>query len=143
MQHRLAHLVEHRPIELDLATLDLEIDLLAEGLRCVPNNARKSLEDLPHRHHPAGHDLVLEIGEYLRGAHHGFRQLAVAEPLRDLCDAVTGDHQLTDDVHQGVQSLCLDPDVARSFLRRYGGRRRLGGIGVLPVDDRKLGGERL
>ena len=65
MQHRLAHLVEHRAIELDLAAFDLEFNFLAQRASGVANDARETLEDLPHRNHAASHDLVLEIGQNL------------------------------------------------------------------------------
>jgi len=68
VQYRLAHLVEHRAIELDLAAFDPEIDFLPQRSRGVANDSGESLEYLPDRNHTAGHYFVLQIGQNLRGA---------------------------------------------------------------------------
>ena len=120
MQHRLAHLIKHRSIELDLPALDLELDFLSKGARRVTYNARKSLEDLPDGNHPARHDLVLEVCKDLRRAQRRLEQRMVAELLGDLRDAIARNHQLAHDGHQSVEALGIDADVARGFLRRSG-----------------------
>ena len=121
MKNRLTHLVQHRPVQLDLAPFDLELDFLAECLRRIAHDAWKALEHSPHRHHSARHNLVLEIGEDLRRAQDGVRELLVAKPFSDLRDAVARNDQFADDIHQRVETLGLDANVTRRALRR---RRR-------------------
>src|SRR5450756_1150751 len=103
MQNGLTHLVEHRAIELDLPPFDLEIDLFPERARGVAHHAWKALEYLPHGNHAARHDLVLESSQDLGGTERRLEQRLVSDLLGDLRDAVARDHELTDDVHQGVQ----------------------------------------
>ena len=116
VQHGFTHLVQHGAIELDLAAFDLEVDLFAQGFGGIADDTRESLEHLPDGNHPAGHDLVLQIGQNLRGPQNGFCQLVVAKAFRHLCDAIASDHQLSDHVHQCVEPLGLDAYMTGCFL---------------------------
>src|SRR5262249_19025703 len=50
---RIAKLVEHRSIELDIVSLDDEVDLFPDALRGVSHDARKAVEHLRHGNHAA------------------------------------------------------------------------------------------
>ena len=123
---RIADLVEHRAIELDLLAFDDEVDLLAD--RCAPRRARRA-----------------ESGR--RSAHIGTMRLAVissrssvmrrddaltvsssdeiAELRRELREPAARDHQLADEVHQRVEPAHVDADVPRVSAARGAAARRL------------------
>ena len=62
VQQRVAELVQDRPIELDLLPLDAERHLLPQLAGEIPDEARKTVEQLPDWRHPRLDDLGLEIG---------------------------------------------------------------------------------
>ena len=129
MHDRVADLVEHRPVELDLFALDRELHWLANRSRSVSDQAREAVEPLPHGHHAAGHDLVLQVGDEPRGLRHRLRQSRVVDAAGQLHEATAGDHQLADQVHQVVEAAQVDahaallPHRARSAAARRPIRR--------------------
>ena len=135
MEHRLAHLVEHRAIELDLLPFDLELHLFPQRTGGVTHHSREPLEYLPHRYHPGGHDLVLQRSHDLGSVSYRFDKLLVAKAIRDLGDAVARDDELSRNVHERVETSRVDADVPRRLLRRS---RRLA---LVPLRYRKFGGK--
>ena len=111
MDDRIADLVEHRPIQLDLLAIDVEGDLLAERLRGVAHETREPIEDLPDGHHSAGHDLVLQIPNEPGRLMDGLRQRLVFRAGGQRDETAPGNHQLPDEVHQRIEAPKVDANV--------------------------------
>jgi hypothetical protein len=61
VHERITDLLEHGLVELGVAPGHLELDLLAEPLRQIPNHSRKATEDEADRHHAHAHDALLQL----------------------------------------------------------------------------------
>ncbi len=102
-------------VEISVFADQLQIDLLVEITRQIPNHTGKATENLLHRLHPGLHHRQLQIG-----GHHveiGYRvgQLFIDQVRLQRRQAVTDQHQLADHVHDVVQALGIDSN--RGFAR--------------------------
>ncbi len=125
MHDRLADLVEHRTVELDLAPVEGELDLLSQRVRGIADEARKAIEHLADGHHAARHDLVVEIGDEPRCLRERVIERGIRELVRDVGEPAARDEKLASEIRQPVEATELDADRAwcspRGICGGFGG----------------------
>src|SRR6185437_7337260 len=120
---RLADLVEHRAIELDLAANQRELDLLAERVRGVADETRETVEHLANRHHAARHDLLVQLGDEPRRLRQRLVERGIGDLVRDVGEPVARDEQLAREIHEAIEPLQLHAHGARRAVRNVRARQ--------------------
>src|ERR1041385_256399 len=123
---RVGEAVEHRAVELDVAALDLEPDLLAQVATQVSHHAGESVEDLGHRRHAGAEHAALQAGHQPRDPAAHDPELRANVPVGDRGEAVPGHDQLADVVDQPVEPLEIHPYPAAPRPRSGRARPRAG-----------------
>ncbi|MBW8838248.1 MAG: hypothetical protein JF602_00080, partial [Gemmatimonadetes bacterium] len=102
VKQRLADLIQHRPVQLDLLTLDVEPDALAQVARQVPHQAGKALEHLSYGRHPRCQHLGLHRPDEAAHPIAHLGQFRVARVDRERGETILGDDQLAHLLHQRI-----------------------------------------
>src|SRR5215208_6363062 len=78
----------------------------------IADHALESLECLADRYHPALCDLVLKVSNETRGMRYNLHQRLSAGLSYELCQTPARNHELTDEIHQRVETLGIDTNAA-------------------------------
>ncbi|HKE48134.1 MAG TPA: hypothetical protein VKB52_08710, partial [Rhodanobacteraceae bacterium] len=84
----------------------------AERAGRVADDARESVEHLPDRHHPTRHDAILQVRDEPRRLCDRLGECRFVHRRGELLQASARDDQLADEIHQRVEPVEIDPDVA-------------------------------
>ena len=130
VQQRRPDLVEDRAVELDLASLDVEPDPLAEIAGQVADQPGEPLQHLTDRRHPRRDHLRLHLGGQPRDAIAHLGEVRVGGLGGERAEPILGHHQLADLLHQRVEPAEVHPD-----LTALGGGL---GLGVVRLEAHRL-----
>src|SRR6266550_8730549 len=118
MHHRIPDLIQNRLVHFDVRSLQLEYDLLAKLVRGVAHQSFESLERLTHGHHPTLGDFLLQISHESRRLQYNLDELDIAGLSRKLRQSSSRNHELTDQSHQRVETLCIHANASLSIRYR-------------------------
>ena len=130
MHHRVRQGFDQILIQVRILTEHLQVDLFFKTSRQIANNARESTEYLFHRLHPGLHDRILQIRCHHIQIGNGIGDLFIAQLGLERGETVSDQHQLTNHVHDIVQTRSIDThrgfatgsrrllfDITRGFIR--------------------------
>ena len=110
MRQRVLDELEHLAVELGVLAVHLQVDLLAQFVAEIADEARQLRPGIADRLHARLHDAFLQFGRDVVEALERARELAVLLRAQDLQELVARQHELGNHRHQVLEDIHIDAD---------------------------------